>query len=591
MKKVVTLLILALIMSVSLYAQTPKDTVNVESDIEEGNLNVAVQTAIDAGTLSNTVFKLEPYGYYVLTGTIVTPQGEKLEIVAPKPTSEMAPPQIVWTSGGGVNTDYNFDCYGDVTMKNIWIRYADVSGLQVGSCLNIRDDELANTSGKGEVAEFDNVIFDYAPCPANNSSGAVQSAAKQFHGTFTNCYFKNCIDEHLRYYGRALSFPYQSTEWHNTLVYFENCTFANMGYVLMQEGNEYSDNVHFNHCTFYNIMEFALESGWWYKMSVTNSLFVNTFMYGDIPAQSAGGDPNGATVTVDSIANFGFEVPFGEQDRRILFANNSYCTEPWLVAWMHDNPYSVEKRKNREGDLEPVPQPMLNEHTLVFFDSLLENGEKAFPYMNRADLYDGLIPGFVAPPINMDSLKIYLQYKWDTNENANWAFQIDDGYLQTWPLPEDLSYTNDTLKTAAMSEFPLGDLYHWWPAEYEQWAAQAQDESDRIFGWLENGVDPTTVNVDYNTNNALPMEFVLEQNYPNPFNPTTQINYSIPANSHVTLKVYNTLGQEIATLFDGTKKAGNYQVTFDGSALSSGVYFYRLQSDNVTLTKKFALMK
>ncbi len=71
-----------------------------------------------------------------------------------------------------------------------------------------------------------------------------------------------------------------------------------------------------------------------------------------------------------------------------------------------------------------------------------------------------------------------------------------------------------------------------------------------------------------------PETFVLYQNYPNPFNPTTQIKYSVPENAYITLKVYNLLGQEVANLFEGYKQPGNYEVTFNGSKLASGVYFY-----------------
>lgn len=101
----------------------------------------------------------------------------------------------------------------------------------------------------------------------------------------------------------------------------------------------------------------------------------------------------------------------------------------------------------------------------------------------------------------------------------------------------------------------------------------------------------------------LPTRFLLEQNYPNPFNPFTIINYHLPAGqaglpiaNWVTLKVYNILGQEVATLVDEKKAAGKYEVQFDGSHLSSGVYFYRLtageRSDkNFISTKKLLLVK
>ena len=88
-----------------------------------------------------------------------------------------------------------------------------------------------------------------------------------------------------------------------------------------------------------------------------------------------------------------------------------------------------------------------------------------------------------------------------------------------------------------------------------------------------------------------PANYSLYQNYPNPFNPTTQINFSVPKNSFVTLKVYNVLGQEVATLFSGMQKAGNYVATFDANRFASGVYFYRLQAGNFSSVKKMMLFK
>ncbi len=102
-----------------------------------------------------------------------------------------------------------------------------------------------------------------------------------------------------------------------------------------------------------------------------------------------------------------------------------------------------------------------------------------------------------------------------------------------------------------------------------------------------------------NQSTSIPNQFILEQNFPNPFNPTTTIQFSIPSPSQgegqrvrlVTLKVYDVLGQEISTLVNEQKSPGNYQVTFDGSELPSGVYFYRLEAGSFSQTKKFVLMK
>ena len=93
------------------------------------------------------------------------------------------------------------------------------------------------------------------------------------------------------------------------------------------------------------------------------------------------------------------------------------------------------------------------------------------------------------------------------------------------------------------------------------------------------------------TQKSIPQSFRLYQNYPNPFNPATTINYTVPKMSFVTLKVYNILGQKIATLVNGEKQAGEYEVGFDGSNLTSGVYIYKMQAGSFSDVKKFVLMK
>jgi hypothetical protein len=74
----------------------------------------------------------------------------------------------------------------------------------------------------------------------------------------------------------------------------------------------------------------------------------------------------------------------------------------------------------------------------------------------------------------------------------------------------------------------------------------------------------------------MPREFTLGQNYPNPFNPSTKINYQLPVQSYVTLKLFDLLGREVATLVDGIEAPGNHSANWDASGMASGVYFYTL---------------
>lgn len=572
-----------------------QDTIAVPSDIppSTGNLNTAVTTAIAAKRLSTTVFKLEPSGYYVLNDSIVVPAGDHLTIIAPAPgaTQATAPPQILWASTiENTRAAFFFKCYGNLSLKNVWLLCANDLGSQVSSCISFHSDtgDLAPRS-----CDFDGVILDYFPCPPT-AGGTITVACKNFKGHFKNTYWKNNTDVHFRFYGRAVSFPYNSTGWHGDSLVFEHCTFANLGYVLMQEGNEYHSYVKFNHCTFLNVMMFALESGWWQTLAVTNCVFVNMFMMGDIPAWHvysppiSFNEPNGGTLRIDSVASFGFAVPFTDQDRRILFANSNYYIEKWLRDWMFNNPASVNYRSRGVTDALPVPQPMLSVNTLRFFNATA-NGRKLFPYMNAANVNDAINPGFILPPSDTVAMKSFTYRKWDNSSDTTWAWKPKNSFTRVWPLEEDLAYTNETVKAAGMGGYPAGDLYRWWPGKYSEWKRQEPAENTTIAQWLEHGTTP--VGVEASSTVGVPGGFSLSQNFPNPFNPATRITYSIPHSTYVTLKVYNFLGQEIAWLVDGVRRAGVYESIFDARSCASGVYFYRLTAGNFSETKKCVVVK
>ncbi len=104
--------------------------------------------------------------------------------------------------------------------------------------------------------------------------------------------------------------------------------------------------------------------------------------------------------------------------------------------------------------------------------------------------------------------------------------------------------------------------------------------------FFENGSNPLN-----NISNVIPKEYSLSQNYPNPFNPTTTIKYSLIKDGLVTVKIYDIAGREVAKLVNEVKKAGNYQVLFNASTLASGVYFYRIQSNDFVMTKRMVLIK
>jgi hypothetical protein len=139
-----------------------------------------------------------------------------------------------------------------------------------------------------------------------------------------------------------------------------------------------------------------------------------------------------------------------------------------------------------------------------------------------------------------------------------------------WPLPFDFTPTNDAALTAGTDGYPLGDL---------NWFGK-----DVVEAW-ENGW-PLPVE-------ALKMKSMELKlgNYPNPFSSNTHIRYDLPARSHVTLKIYDITGSEVAILVNETQVAGHHEMMFDGANLSGGIYFCKIKAGNTIQLNKMILIK
>lgn len=129
-------------------------------------------------------------------------------------------------------------------------------------------------------------------------------------------------------------------------------------------------------------------------------------------------------------------------------------------------------------------------------------------------------------------------------------------------------------------------------AEYDEWVAAVATPYDPANHTEFVSVRRSEVtSVEPGLESRRPYVFQLDQNYPNPFNPTTQINFEIPSNSHVTLRVFDILGRNVATLVNEQRSAGRYEVNFDATGLSSGSYFYRLEAGDMVRTQSMMLIK
>ncbi len=224
--------------------------------------------------------------------------------------------------------------------------------------------------------------------------------------------------------------------------------------------------------------------------------------------------------------------------------------------------------------------------------------------------------------------------KYDANGNCIWASQVKSAFSNSTGISLDRkgnSYiTGQFGDTATFGNIQLdaGDSSNFFIAKYDGngsclWAKQsAIIDSNSIAGGLRIASDTNgnsyitgsftgllTIGNDIITGGdfiakisntvlgittekpTIPNYFNISQNYPNPFNPTTVINYSVPRSNMVTIRVYDILGNETATLVNEEKPAGSYSINFNASRLSSGVYFYRMQAGSFVETKKLILMK
>lgn len=173
----------------------------------------------------------------------------------------------------------------------------------------------------------------------------------------------------------------------------------------------------------------------------------------------------------------------------------------------------------------------------------------------------------------------------------------DAGYSLEVVVHTDLfGYTNgDTVRVSCVIwdlDYSSADAYdadtsdyapHWWGT---QWCDRNFEKYNLFRGVVLS--DLTDVEDNFS---SVPVTFELMQNYPNPFNPVTTIRYSVPVGTHVTLKVFDILGNEVATLVNNYNNAGNYNIRWEPSNATSGVYFYQLKAGDVVKTNKMILLR
>ncbi len=211
----------------------------------------------------------------------------------------------------------------------------------------------------------------------------------------------------------------------------------------------------------------------------------------------------------------------------------------------------------------------------VGYVSILAEGPNA--HANRPSVmlktpdYTGSTSIHLSAAINPNGFTTTAWFAWGNSEE----------YGQTTPAQEMTRDSGVTLLSGNLDQLSTGSVYHYCVV------------TQNSFGTL-HGPDVLLIpsgTTSVSEHEQLPLKFHLYQNFPNPFNPVSTLRYSLPSETHVTLSVYNVLGQEVSRLIDELQLPGYKSVSFDAGNLSSGVYFYRLRAGNLVDVKKMLLIR
>jgi len=531
--------------------------------VEPGPLGV-LNDAINADTLEdgsrknlNRVYKLRRGARYILNGRIKSGDYHLRIVGEPDDPSNPMAPATLWPAvreDGGFD-NIMLDAGADLTIKNVYF----LGKVQTGNVVN----DGIRLLNEGKRLIVDNCIFELI------GTHSIRLMAPGQKAYITNNKFRNLINLTAGIFrGRAINCAHQ---WQDSLIVVNN-TIMNHLAMAFQGRKKPINYFRWEHNTHVNTMKNTFHFEWWLESYIKNNLFINPHVAGEALSERKGQDPDGElmgsimwidTLSVDFFPDMeanGFKLKMeSEEDRIIHFTHNN---------WYRDQVFDDYLNTIDSVEVEPL----FNDRTIGFF--------AAYENMKN-DNVTNIDPQFVNPPDVADNMLAFLQdfrSGVTPSERTPWDYQPDgDPLTLDWPLPENLSYaTTSELYTAGDDGFPLGDL-NWFPdkkAEWEEWIATDVVEFE----------------------SATPVDFQLSQNYPNPFNPTTNIEYALNKKGHIQIAVYNMLGQKVNTLVDLKQSAGRYSVQWDGTdvqgrQMSSGVYYYQLESNGHKVTKKMVLMK
>lgn len=386
-----------------------------------------------------------------------------------------------------------------------------------------------------------NIVLRFDGCAFSNYFGrTIDLLTADNKAFFTDCIWAGDVKRTGFDEGR----PIDARQFGHDTVFVQNCTFMNVTdrFFRHYTGAGYTplDVVIFDHCTFaygYNYRP-GFQFGTIKSLQFTNNLVVDPGMLGTElktirknEVDYAEGDIRVfSAVKVDSLKT------------KITMSNNNIYVEQAILDIFTANKDSISRA------------PWFNAEFKSKIDTNRAMFSEALTFTNAPGAPLPVITQFARSPLSpITATAMNLRH------------------------PDSVSYVYPTTSksyTAAAGGFPVGDL-NWFPT--------------RKTAWIAAGKPVTAVQ---RSEAEIPHQFTLGQNYPNPFNPSTTIEFTLERESMVTLSVYDVLGREVANLIHEVRGAGVvHHATFDASQLSSGVYYYRLQAGQTSVTKKLMLTK
>jgi hypothetical protein len=423
-----------------------------------------------------------------------------------------------------------------------------------------------------------------------------------------DCTFRN--NQHSTAYYGGQAFLSDAPNHMDTCLFINNTFMANASYIFSIRGYDRYSVFQHNTVMYGMVNPFLVRQA--SNLYVKDNIFYSPHAYGGVPGDVIGGSFLNFPDTIssgiihvrtnDSVSSYydayangvpvtGPEVYLDESRgvtsdmlapglRNYDITNNAYYwpdkLQEFYTAYndtvtMGD---TIESNTSRYYIKRTLTMPkFMTGYTQMTFDSLLAG----IAHIEVGNNFEA-DPGFDNQVVSlMDTVILYVSKIVTEKLDRAWHYNPTGGnlYPPTWPLPENLAYSNSSLQSAGEEGYALGDL-NWFPSQKEAW-----DQ------------DAAGVTKD---NNITPEAYSLSEAYPNPFNPETNFKFSIAKVGNVKLSVYNILGQKVRTLLNSDLTAGSYTAKWDGRddygfSVSSGVYFFQLESGSFNMTKKMVLMK